>query len=313
MRLLVTGGAGCLGSEVVRHLLPLYDQVIVMDNLVTGSKEWLPDAEGLIFIEGDVSDETTVRELFQEYSPTHVVHGAASYASPGDWQGDLATNALGTLNVVRTSEGAGVKKLIYLQTALGYGHPDMTPIPTTHPLRPQTSYGISKVAGELYAMGSELPQVYSFRLANVCAPRLSIGPFPTFYKKILAGEPCTISDAERDFLDIDDFLSVLALALRKEEPVKRAFNISTGLGQSIEDVFLTVQDNLNASHQTPTLVPVGDDDVKSVVLDPVETRDYFGWAPKKSFDELVSRQIQWFRELGVGEIRSHLKTPSTKG
>lgn len=313
MKLLVTGGAGCLGSEIVRHFLPLYDQVIVIDNLFTGSKEWLPDGDGLIFIRGDVSDGTSLHNIFQQYSPTHVVHGAASYADPGDWQGDLTTNALGTLNVVRASEGAGVEKLIYLQTALGYGHPDMTPIPTAHPIRPQTSYGISKVAGELYAMGSELTQVYSFRLANVCAPRLSIGPFPTFYKKILAGEPCTISDAERDFLDIDDFLSVLALALRKEEPVKRAFNISTGVGQSIEDVYLAVQDALNASHQTPTLVPVGDDDVKAVVLDAVETRDYFGWAPKKSFEDVVIRQIQWFKELGVGEIRSHLKTPSPKG
>lgn len=313
MKLLVTGGAGCLGSEIVRHFLPLYGQVIVMDNLVTGSKEWLPDAENLILIEGDVSDDTTVRELFQEYSPTHVVHGAASYASPDDWQGDLATNALGTLNVVRASERAGVKKIVYLQTALGYGHPDTTPIPTTHPIRPRTSYGISKVAGELYSMSSEVPQVYSFRLANVCAPRLAIGPFPVFYRKMLAGEPCIISNAERDFLDIEDFLTVLTLALRKEESVKRVFNISTGVGRSIEDVYLAVQKALNAKNEPPTLVPVGDDDVGSVVLDPVEARDYFGWEPKSSFDELARRQIQWFNELGVGEIRSHLKTPSPRG
>lgn len=313
MRLLVTGGAGCLGSEIVRHFGSTSEQVIVLDNLVTGNRSWLPERDNLVFEEGDVSDGESVEHAFHDYRPTHVVHAAASYANPDDWSGDLITNALGTLNVVKASEKAGVESFIYLQTALGYGRPVSTPIPITHALRPQTSYGISKVAGELYALGSELPQVFSFRLANICAPRLSIGPFPTFFKRIQAQDPCTVSDAERDFLDIDDFLALLELAFLSENTTKQSFNVSTGIGHSINDVYLAVERALGQSGGAPSLFPVGADDVKSVVLDASETEDFFGWSPRRSFDEVVGRQIQWFQDFGVGEIRSHLKNQNPKG
>lgn len=313
MTLFVTGGAGCLGSEIVRHFEPQFNRILVFDNLATGDRSWLPESEKLIFIDGDVADFGAVEEAFQKYCPTHVVHGAASYADPDNWSGDMATNALGTLHVVKASERLNVETFIYLQTALGYGRPDSTPIPITHPLRPQTSYGISKVAGELYALGAELPQVFSFRLANVCAPRLSIGPFPTFFKRILSNEACTVSDAERDFLDIEDFLSLLELSFALKAAGKRAFNVSTGVGHSIEQVYRAVASALHADIADPIVIPVGDDDIKSVVLDSGETQDYFGWSPQKSFDEIVKRQIKWFKEMGVGEIRSHLKSHATKG
>lgn len=313
MTLFVTGGAGCLGSEIVHYFEPRFDQIVVFDNLETGDRLWLPESKKLIFIGGDVADSASVEQAFQEFSPTHVVHGAASYADPDNWSRDIATNALGTLNVVKASEKLNVETFIYLQTALGYGRPGSTPIPITHPLRPQTSYGISKVAGELYALGSELPQVFSFRLANVCAPRLSIGPFPTFFKRILSNEACTVSDAERDFLHIEDFLSLLELAFASKAAYRGAFNVSTGVGHSIEQVYRAVESLLEADFGAPAVVPVGDDDIKSVVLDPTETQDYFGWSPQKSFDEIVKSQIAWFQEMGVGEIRSHLKNRVSKG
>jgi nucleoside-diphosphate-sugar epimerase len=225
----------------------------------------------------------------------------------------MATNALGTLHLVKASERLNVETFIYLQTALGYGRPDSTPIPITHPLRPQSSYGISKVAGELYALGAKLPQVFSFRLANVCAPRLSIGPFPTFFKRILSNEACTVSEAVRDFLDIEDFLSLLELAFRSKAACKRAFNVSTGVGYSIEQLYRAVESVLEADVGEPTVIPVGDDDIKSVVLDAGETQDYFGWSPRKSFDEIVKRQIEWFKAMGVGHIRSHLKSLASRG
>lgn len=312
MKLLVTGGAGCLGSEIVRHFGPIAERVIVLDNLATGNLSWLPKLDNLVVVEGDVSDEALVDDVFQVHHPTHIIHAAASYANPDDWSGDLATNALGTLNVVKAAEKIEVKSFLYLQTALGYGRPDTTPIPVTHPLRPQTSYGISKTAGEMYALGGQLSQVFSFRLANICAPRLSIGPFPTFFKKIQAQEPCTVSDAERDFLDIDDFLSLIELAFNSHALTKQAFNVSTGIGHSIEDVYTAVEKALGQSGQPPTLVPVGADDVKAVVLDPASTKEFFGWSPTKEFEEIVERQIAWFKELGIGEIRSHLKNQNPK-
>lgn len=310
--LFVTGGAGCLGSQIVHHFESRFDRIVVFDNLATGDRSWLQESDKVIFVEGDVADIDAVEEAFQRYRPTHVIHGAASYADADNWSGDAATNALGTLHVVKASEKLDVGTFIYLQTALGYGRPDSTPIPITHPLRPQTSYGISKVAGELYVLGAELPKVFSFRLANVCAPRLSIGPFPTFFKKILSNEPSTVSDAERDFLDIEDFLSLLELAISSKAACKRAFNVSTGVGHSIGDLYRAIESALDTTVGAPTVIAVGDDDVKSVVLDPSDTQDYFGWVPQKAFDEIVKRQVMWFKEIGVGEIRSHLRSHASK-
>ena len=106
------------------------------------------------FLEGDVRDVEFVESYFDQFRPTHVVHAAASYADPYDWTGDFETNTRGSLNVAQAAEKAGVSHLIYLQTALGYGKPTVTPIPLRHSLQPTTSYSISKVAGEYYILGS---------------------------------------------------------------------------------------------------------------------------------------------------------------
>ncbi len=90
------------------------------------------------------------------------------------------------------------------QTVLCYGRTEVVPIPPSHPTRPFTSYGISKIAGEQYLFSGGLP-VVSLRIANVTGPRLAIGPIPTFYKRLKAGQSCFCSDTVRDFLDMSDF------------------------------------------------------------------------------------------------------------
>jgi nucleoside-diphosphate-sugar epimerase len=192
---------------------------------------------------------------------------------------------------------------------LCYGRPDTVPIPVDHATRPITSYGISKTAGEQYVTMSGLPFA-SLRLANIAGPRLAIGPIPTFYKRLKAGQKCFCTDAVRDFLDMSDFFDVMDIVLRDDAP-SGVFNVSTGVGASIKDVFDVVVAYLGVTLTEPVpVVPPAADDVPAVVLDPSRTRAALGWEAKIGFAETIARMLKWYDAHGVSEIYSHLATPA---
>jgi nucleoside-diphosphate-sugar epimerase len=305
MRILLTGGAGCLGSNLIEHWLPMNHEILVIDNFATGKREVVPPVDGLLLIEGSIADRDLVNAAFAKFKPTHVVHSAASYKDPNDWREDVATNVAGTINVVEAARVHAVERILNFQTVLCYGRPDEIPIPVDQPLRPFTSYGISKVAGEQYLAMSGLPFA-SLRLANVCGPRLAIGPIPTFYKRLKAGQACFCTDAQRDFLDISDFFVAVDLVMNANAPTG-IFNVSSGEGRSIKDVYDAVRRHL-ALPPDPTVktVPVGDDDVRAVVPDPSRTTQALGWKAKVSFPETMSRMLSWYDAHGVSDVYSHL-------
>lgn len=305
MRILITGGAGCLGASLVETYLPGGHELLVLDNFATGKREVVPEVPGLTVVTGTIADSTVVDEVFDRFSPTHVIHSAAAYKDPTDWREDARTNVEGTINVVEAARRAGVARLINLQTALCYGRPATLPIPVDHPLAPFTSYGISKTAGEAYALLSGLP-VASLRLANVTGPRLAIGPIPTFYKRLKAGQSCFCSDTVRDFLDMEDFLSLMEILL--EGTATGVYNVSTGEGHTIKEIFDIVVDHLGIRLDAPvTVVPPGADDVPSVVLDPSRTIQTLGWTPRYGFDATIRRMLAWYDVHGVSDIYSHLR------
>jgi UDP-glucose 4-epimerase len=184
------------------------------------------------------------------------------------------------------------------------------PIPVEHPTRPFTSYGISKTAGEAYLAISGLPWT-SLRLANISGPRLSIGPIPTFYKRLKAGQACFCTDAVRDFLDMEDFLSIMEVAMSEDAPTG-LFNVSTGEGHSISEVFDAVATYLGITPAEPVpVVPCGADDVPVVVLDPGHTERALGWRPTVGFSETIARMLRWYDAHGVSAIYSHLRPAAT--
>lgn len=303
-KIFITGGAGCLGTSIIDALMPEGHEIFVLDNFTTGKKQNLPNHPNLTIVEGSVANYEIVSKLFSEFKPTLVINSAASYKDPNNWKEDSETNIMGSINVAKASIVNNVQKVINFQTALCYGRPDKTPISIDSPTKPFTSYGISKTAGEQYLMNSGL-NVVSMRLANICGPRLAIGPIPTFYNRLKAGKPCFCSDTIRDFMDMEDFLDILKIAITKEIQTG-LYNISTGKGSSIKNVFDQVVAYLGIPAPEVKIVPVGKDDVKEVVLDPEHTEKEFNWKAKYNFKQTIKRQLEWYDKYGVTDIYSHL-------
>ena len=309
MKIAITGGAGCLGSNLIEHWLPLGHEILVVDNFATGKREVVPPVAGLRVIEGDVAEAGLLERAFREFKPEVAVHAAASYKDPQDWAGDARTNVGGSIALARAAQGAGVRRVINFQTALCYGRPERIPVPVDHRLAPFTSYGVSKTAGEAYLLMAPL-KVTSLRIANVTGPRLAIGPIPTFYKRLQAGQKCFCSDAQRDFLDMSDFTAFMDLALGEGAPTG-VFNISSGEGHSIKEVFDEVAAWLGVKPgEPPPIVPVGADDVPAMVLDASRTAQAFGWKARVGFRDMLRRQLDWYRNHGVSDVYSHLAAPA---
>jgi nucleoside-diphosphate-sugar epimerase len=306
-RILITGGAGCLGSNLIEHWLPQGHQVLVLDNFATGKREVVPAVRGLEVREGHVADGAFVEKAFADFKPELVVHSAAAYKDPADWREDALTNVVGSIEVAKAAERHGAARLVNFQTVLSYGRTSVSPIPVTHPAAPFTSYGISKTAGEQYLLHQAKVPVVSLRLANVTGPRLAIGPIPTFYKRLKAGQKCFCSDTARDFLDMSDFLAMMDLAVQTDAATG-AFNVASGEAHFIKEIFGLVARHLGVDAGDVPVVPPAADDVPVVALDASETTRAFGWKPKVGFEETIRKQLQWYDRHGVSDIYSHLSS-----
>lgn len=310
MRFLITGGAGCLGSNLIEHWLPQGHQIFVIDNFATGKREVVPEVGGLTVKEGSIVDEALVNDCFNQFKPDVVIHAAAAYKDPDDWLEDSRTNVIGSANVARAAKAYGVERLINFQTALCYGRPQHLPIFASHPTAPFTSYGITKTAGEQFMLLSGVPTL-SLRIANVTGPRLAIGPIPTFYKRLKAGQNCFCSDTSRDFLDMSDFLSFMDMAIKANAPTG-VFNLASGEAHSIKEIFDIVTDYLGLGAKEVPVLPPAADDVPVVSLDASETTSAFGWKASIGFADTIRRQLAWYDKHGVTDVFSHLKSPSAQ-
>jgi UDP-glucose 4-epimerase len=279
-------------------------QILVIDNFATGKRELVPQIARLEVVEGSIADREMVRRAFDRFRPTVVVHSAASYKDPSDWREDAATNVLGTVHVIEAARDYGVERFLNFQTVLCYGRPEQSPISVDHPLRPFTSYGISKVAGEQYLAASNLNWV-SLRLANITGPRLAIGPLPTFYQRLKAQQSCFCTDSVRDFLDMSDFIAAVECVIAAPDVIG-IFNVSSGQGHSIREVYDAVRIHLGLGPDPGVrMVPVGADDVAELVPDPSKT-EALGWKPKVDFRSTIDRMLTWYDVHGVSEVHSHL-------
>ena len=306
MKVLVTGGAGFIGSHLVDRLLARKDRVLVIDNYATGRRDNLTAHPSLTIVEGTIADRGLVERAFAEFGPEQVVHAAASYKDPDNWTEDSLTNVVGTANVVQASKAARVRRLIYFQTALCYGlNPIQQPIRLDHPKRPaNSSYAISKTAAEDYLELSGLDYV-TFRLANVIGPRNVSGPLPIFYERLTSGKRCFVTPARRDFVYVGDLARAVAAAVMGRG--NGTYHFSTGTDVAIKELYDAVVKALALNtYPEPELRPLGPGDASSILLDPSRTFEDFGEIEFTPLAETVARAMAYYREWGVHGGYTHL-------
>lgn len=308
MRVLITGGAGFIGSHIADRLLARGDEVLVIDNYATGRRDNLAPQPRLTIVEGTIADTDLVDRAFADFAPEKVVHAAAAYKDPEAWAEDSRTNAVGTANVMRAAQAASASRVIYFQTALCYGlKPLEQPITLDHPLHPaDSSYAISKTTGEYYVRLSPLDTI-SFRLANAYGPRNLSGPLPTFYQRLTSGRPCFVMDTRRDFIFVDDLVDCVMKALDGQGS-KGVYHISSGSDFSIKELFDATIAALGIKLEKEVEVrPRGADDAFTILLDPSKTQRDFGWQTTTPLETGVARAIAYYREFGIAETFTHLK------
>lgn len=306
MKTLITGGAGFIGSHLADQLLARGDEVLVIDNYATGRRDNLTPHAKLQVVEGTIADAATVRSAFEKFRPDCVVHAAAAYKDPDGWEEDVLTNALGTANVVRAAKNSGVGRFVYFQTALCYGaQPLEQPITLNHPIRPESSYAISKTAGEQYIQLSGL-NYCSFRLANAYGPRNLSGPLPTFYQRLTSNKPCFVMDTRRDFIYINDLTAVVMKAL--DGTGNGVYHISSGSDYSIKELFDATVSTLGIRLEKPVEVrPRLPDDVFTILIDPSRTNKDFQWKASTPLSYGVEKAIEYYRAFGISQTFTHLK------
>ncbi len=303
MKVLVTGGAGFIGSHVVDGYVGAGHEVLVVDNLSSGKRENLnPRAR---FVERDILDPATA-QLIRDERPDVLNHHAAQIdvrRSVADPALDARTNVLGTLALLEAARQAGVKKVLFVSSGGAvYGEQEAFPAPETHPTWPVSPYGVSKRAGELYCNFYRaeygLPFV-AFRYANVYGPRQDphgeAGVVAIFSGKMLGDEPITVNGdgmQTRDYVYVGDVarMSLLALQCDESGPV----NVGTGVETDVNVLAQTLLE-VSGSRSEIRHGPAKGGEQRRSVVDIRRAREVFGWQPNVPLREGLGRTVEFFR------------------
>ena len=307
MRVLITGGAGMVGSHVAELLEARGDEVIIVDNFATGRPEHLLNLKTQYKFEDSIANESLYEQLSAQFSNVDViVHTAASFANGNDWSDHINTNILGTALITRLAQKFSCR-LIYFQTALCYGdNPTIQPVPLEYPRQPMaSSYAISKTAGEFYIEQSGVDFV-TFRLANIVGPRNLSGPLPIFYKRISASEKCVIANAKRDFIDVRNLATVVLQAI--DGRGNGAYHFSSGKDVQIIDLYKKVVSAMKLDFEPEyDFQENAAGGPPSILLDPTRTYSDFDMPTLNSIEETVSGAISYYEKFGVTREVTHLK------
>lgn len=241
MKVLITGGAGFIGTHLARRLASRGDDVHILDNFhrVTQSHVAALRAEGLHVIEGDIRDASVVDGSCKAIDVVfHLAAQSNVMGAVSDVSYSASTNVMGTVNVLSAARQAGVHGVVFTSSRESYGEAQDVPVSERHSTLPKNNYGASKVAGEAYcrAFTSDETQVRILRLANVYGPGDRDRVIPLFIDAAMAGKPLTVFGGTQilDFVWIETVVDALMAAARTSfsEPV----NVGTGVGTSILDL-----------------------------------------------------------------------------
>jgi len=308
-RVLVTGGAGFIGSHVVDALIELGHQVVVIDDLSASRRRNVnPKAN---FHQMDIRSPE-LQTLFEEERPDYVNHHAAQVdvrRSTKDPLHDARVNILGSINLLECSSKYKVKKFIYASTGGAlYGEPDYLPCDETHPVRPISPYGASKYAVELYLRIYRAHYGLDYtvlRYPNVYGPRQDpfgeAGVVAIFSLQMLLREQVTINgngDQERDFLYVED--CVKANLLSMESGSGQVYNLGTGKGTSINHLFEEMR-RLTGYSRDPVHGPPKPGEVFRICLDAGKAKKELRWRPTVRLDGGLEHAVTHLERKIVAE------------
>lgn len=303
MKILVTGGAGFIGSNVVDAYVEAGHQVLVVDDLSTGKRDNVNPAAALH--EVDIASPAFV-ELIRTERPDVINHHAAQTSvrhSVGNPLDDCRRNILGSLNVIEAAREAGVGKLIYISSGGAiYGEPTTLPCPEEHPIVPDSPYGASKHAPEhyldIYGRLHGLPYTV-LRYGNVYGPRQDpfgeAGVIAIFTAQMLAGQPTTINgsgDQERDFVYVGDVVRANLRALETGDG--EAFNIGSGEGTTINQIFTLLKEATGYEHDV-IHGPAKAGETFRIYLNITKAERGLGWRPEVSLRDGLMQTVESLR------------------
>jgi UDP-glucose 4-epimerase len=306
VRILVTGGAGFIGSHVVDAYVAAGHQVAILDNFSTGNEANVNRAAEVHRV--DLRDQAAVEKAVATFRPDIVNHHAAqsevpkSVADPGL---DAHINIVGGLNLLKASLDHKVRKVIFISTGGAlYGEPDVVPADEDHPVRPLSPYGTSKFSFEQYlgtfkrTFGLEFTVL---RYANIYGPRQDFFAeegrvVAIFASRMLERKPVTVDgdgEQSRDMLHVGDAATANLNALERGDG--EIFHISTGVPVSVNELFRKLA-ILTDYQSAPNHGPRRKGDVYRIALDNSRARSGLGWEPRVSLEEGLSLTVDYFRE-----------------
>lgn len=307
-RVLVTGGAGFIGSHLVDALVRRGDQVVVVDNLFSGREENLAHVHDRIeFVRGDIRDLALMRQVTQGCD--FVLHEAALASVPlsvDDPETTTAVNVVGTQNVLMAAREAGVKRVVFAASSAAYGETEQTPQSESLLPAPVSPYAASKVAGELYCrVFSEAYglQTISLRYFNVFGPRQNprshyAAVIPKFITAVLAGEAPVVFGTgrqSRDFIYVGNVVQANLLAMETPGvPAGSVFNVGSGEAYDLLTLLDVIAEETGARPE-PVFAPPRPGDVLRTEASIQAIRSALGYRIQVDFREGLRRTIAWYR------------------
>ena len=308
-RVVVTGGAGFIGSFVTKQLVEKGCHVTVLDNLSSGKPEYIAGLDRVSLVKGDICDEKAVQEVLKDKDA--VVHLAAlpfipdSYYFPEEF---FRVNSMGTVNVVwKAIQSEAVEKFIHISSSEVYGSAIHIPMNEDHPTLPHSTYAVSKLAGDraVFTMYKE----HSFPTV-IIRPFNSYGPNitqPYIIPEIISQLQATDghvklgnTDSSRDFTYVTDIAEGITLALFKDEAVGETINLGSGRDVKIREIVSLVADIMGKNAEIERdLSRIRSYDVARLVCDNSKAQRLLGWKPKVALEEGLRRTVEWILRAGI--------------
>lgn len=310
-RVLVTGGAGFIGSHIVDKLVEEGFEVGVLDNLFTGDLANLSkhEAKTIQMYKGDISDFDTVKDAVGGYDA--VIHQAALVSVTRSVEDPVTVNRVnvtGTLNLLKAAVDSGVKKFLYASSSSVYGETETLPKKETLNTLPISPYAVSKLAAENYCRA--FAKVYGLntvclRYFNVYGPRQKYGHYsgviPTFIKKAMNNEPPVIYGdglQTRDFTYVADVVQANFLCLKASVTPGEVFNAAAGNTITINELAQAICELVGRPDLRPEYSPERKGDIKASYADISKIREKLGYEPSFSLREGLKQVVDWFSSRG---------------